>query len=37
MALTELTIRQVRLQDKRYMIRDDDGLYLEIMVSGSKF
>ena len=36
MALTELQIRQAKTKDKRYMIRDDDGLYLEVMVSGNK-
>jgi len=37
MALTELQIRQAKPKDKRYMIRDDYGLYLEVMSSGSKF
>jgi integrase len=36
MPLTELQIRQSKPKDKRYMIRDDDGLYLEVMTSGNK-
>jgi len=36
MALTETQIRHLKPKDKRYMIRDDNGLYLEVMTSGSK-
>jgi hypothetical protein len=36
MALTEMQIRGLKPKDKRYMIRDDNGLYLEVMTSGSK-
>ena len=37
MALTELQIKQAKPGEKRYMIRDDRGLYLEVMPSGSKY
>ena len=36
MALTEMQIRGLKPKDKRYMIRDDNGLYLEVMTSGNK-
>ena len=36
MPLTELQVRQAKASGKRYMIRDADGLYLEIMISGNK-
>jgi integrase len=36
MALTEVQIRQLKPKDKRYMILDDNGLYLEVMTSGNK-
>ena len=36
MALTETQIRHLKSKDKRYMVRDDKGLYLEVMMSGSK-
>ena len=36
MALTELQIRQLKAKEKRYMVRDDGGLYLEVMASGNK-
>jgi len=36
MALTELQIRQLKTKEKRYMVRDDGGLYLEVMASGNK-
>jgi hypothetical protein len=36
MALTEMQIRGLKPKDKRYMIRDDNGLYLEVMISGNK-
>jgi integrase len=36
MALTETQIRQLKPKDKRYMVRDDNGLYLEVMTSGNK-
>jgi hypothetical protein len=34
MALTETQTRHLKPKDKRYMIRDDNGLYLEVMTSG---
>lgn len=36
MALTEIQIRQAKPKDKRFMLRDDRGLYLEVMPSGNK-
>ena len=36
MALTEIQIKNAKPKDKRYMLRDDRGLYLEIMTSGNK-
>jgi hypothetical protein len=36
MALTEAQIRHLKPKDKRYMIRDDNGLYLEVMTSDNK-
>ena len=36
MALTEIQIKQAKPRDKRYMLRDDRGLYLEVMTSGNK-
>jgi integrase len=36
MALTEVQIRQLKPKNKRYMVRDDNGLYLEVMTSGNK-
>jgi hypothetical protein len=37
LALTEVQIKQALPREKRYMIRDDRGLYLEVMPGGSKF
>ena len=34
--LTEIQIKQLKSKDKRYMVRDDRGLYLEVMPSGNK-
>ena len=36
MALTEIQIKQIKPKEKRFMIRDDRGLYIEIMPSGNK-
>ncbi|GHV51309.1 integrase [Synergistales bacterium] len=36
MALTETQIRALKPKDKRYMVYDDNGLYLKIMTSGNK-
>ena len=36
MALSETQIRNLKPRDKRYMVRDDNGLYLEVMTSGNK-
>ena len=36
MALTEIQIKQAKPKDKRYMLCDDRGLYLEVMISGNK-
>ena len=36
MSLTDIQIKQLRPREKRYMIRDDRGLYIEIMPSGNK-
>ena len=36
MALTEIQIKAARPKDKRYLLRDDRGLYLEVMTSGNK-
>ena len=35
-ALTDLIIRQARLREIRYMLCDGNGLYIEVMPSGSK-
>jgi hypothetical protein len=35
--LTEARIRKIIPKDKPYMIRDDDGLYLEVTPSGGKY
>jgi integrase len=36
LALTELQIRQLKAKEKRFMVRDDGGLYIEVMSSGNK-
>ena len=36
LSLTEIQIRQAKPKEKRYMIRDDRGLYIEIMPSGNR-
>ena len=36
MPLTEIQIKQAKPKEKRYMVRDDRGLYIEIMPSGNK-
>lgn len=37
MALTELQIRQAKPKDKPYMLRDNDGLYLEVVPAGGQY
>lgn len=37
MALTEVALKNLKPKDKRYMLRDDQGLYLEVMPTGGKF
>jgi hypothetical protein len=37
MALTELEIRKAKAKDKPYMVRDDNGLYLEVIPAGGKY
>lgn len=36
MALTELAVKNLKPKEKRYMVRDDQGLYLEVMPTGAK-
>jgi integrase len=36
LALTEIQIKTAKTREKRYMIRDDRGLYIEIMPSGNR-
>ncbi|HPJ26847.1 MAG TPA: tyrosine-type recombinase/integrase [Synergistaceae bacterium] len=36
MAMTELEARKAKPGERRYMLRDERGLYLEVMTSGSK-
>ena len=36
LALTDLKVKEAKPKEKRYMIRDDKGLYIEIMPSGNK-
>jgi hypothetical protein len=37
MALTELALKNLKPKSRRYMLRDDRGLYLEVMPTGGKF
>jgi integrase len=37
MALSEMQVRKAQPQEKPYMIRDDDGLYIEIVPGGGKY
>lgn len=36
MALTEMLIKNAKPQNKRYHLKDDHGLYLEVMTSGTR-
>lgn len=36
MSLTELTLKNLKPKEKRYMVRDDQGLYIEIHPTGRK-
>jgi integrase len=36
MALSDVQIKQAKAKEKRYMLRDDRGLYIEVMPSGNK-
>ena len=35
--LTELQVKNAKPKDKRYMLRDDKGLYLRVDTSGNKY
>jgi integrase len=37
MALTELSLKNLKPKDKRYLVRDDQGLYIEINPTGRKY
>ena len=37
MALTELSLKNIKPKDKRYLVRDDQGLYIEINPTGRKY
>lgn len=37
MGLTEMQVKAAKPGEKRYSIRDDNGLYLDVMTSGSKY
>ncbi|MDR1649028.1 MAG: tyrosine-type recombinase/integrase [Synergistaceae bacterium] len=36
LALSDVQIKQTKAKEKRYMLRDDRGLYIEVMPSGNK-
>jgi len=35
--LTDSAIKRAKIKEKRYMLSDGDGLYLEVMPSGKKY
>jgi integrase len=37
MSLTELALKNLKPKDRRYRVRDDQGLYIEIMPTGRKY
>ena len=37
MALTELALKNLKPKDKRYLVRDDQGLYIEVNPTGRKY
>jgi integrase len=37
MALSEMQVRKAKAKDKPYMVRDDDGLYIEVAPTGNKY
>jgi integrase len=37
MALTELALKNLKPKDKRYLVRDDQGLYIEVNTTGRKY
>jgi hypothetical protein len=37
MSLTELALKNLKPKDKRYLVRDDQGLYIEVNPTGRKY
>lgn len=37
MSLTELSLKNLKPEEKRYLVRDDQGLYIEVAPTGRKF